>query len=173
VGALERRLAEQDAVVGDDADLVTEDPGEAADQGVAVELLELVEAAAVDHAADDLAHVVRRAGVGRHDVIDRVGRLVRLLDGSGLHPTTVLLDRRQGLDHAAHDRERVGVVVGEVVDHPGRAGMDVAAAEVLGRDDLAGRGLHQRRAAEEDGALVAHDDRLVRHRRDVRPARRA
>ena len=51
--------------------------------------------------------------------------------------------------------------------------MHVAAAEVLGRDDLTGRGLHQRRAAEEDRALVAHDDRLVRHRRHVGPAGRA
>ena len=45
--------------------------------------------------------------------------------------------------------------------------MHVTAAEVLGRDDLTGRGLHQRRAAEEDRALVAHDHRLVGHRRDV------
>ena len=45
--------------------------------------------------------------------------------------------------------------------------MDVAAAEVLGRDDLPGRGLHQGRAAEEDRALVLDDDRLVGHRRDV------
>jgi hypothetical protein len=36
--------------------------------------------------------------------------------------------------------------------------MDVRAAEILGGDDLAGRGLHQRRAGEEDGALVADDD---------------
>ena len=45
--------------------------------------------------------------------------------------------------------------------------MQVAAAEVLGGDDLAGGGLHQRRATQEDGALVAHDDGLVAHRRDV------
>ena len=51
--------------------------------------------------------------------------------------------------------------------------MDIGAAEVLRRDDLAGRGLHQRRAAEKDGALVADDDRLVRHGRDIGAARRA
>ncbi len=45
--------------------------------------------------------------------------------------------------------------------------MHVAAAEVLGGDHLTGRRLHQRRAAEEDRALVAHDHRLVAHRRDV------
>ena len=49
----------------------------------------------------------------------------------------------------------------------GGLGVQVAATELLGRHHLAGRGLHQRRAAEEDGALVAHDHRLVAHRRDV------
>ena len=45
--------------------------------------------------------------------------------------------------------------------------MQVAAAELLGGHHLAGGGLHQRRAAQEDGALVAHDDRLVAHRGNV------
>ena len=45
--------------------------------------------------------------------------------------------------------------------------MHVGAAEFFGGHDLAGRGLHQRRAAEEDRALIAHDDALVRHRRHI------
>ena len=45
--------------------------------------------------------------------------------------------------------------------------VEVAAAEILGRDHLAGRRLHQRRAAEEDRALVADDHALVRHRRHI------
>ena len=51
--------------------------------------------------------------------------------------------------------------------------MDLGAAELLGRHVLAGRGLHQRRAAEEDRAGPADDHRLVAHRRDVRAAGRA
>ena len=51
--------------------------------------------------------------------------------------------------------------------------MDVGAAEGLGVDHFAGRGLHQRRAAEKDGALIADDDRLVRHRRNIGAAGRA
>ena len=51
--------------------------------------------------------------------------------------------------------------------------MQVAAAEILRGHHFAGRGLHQRRAAEEDRALVAHDHRLVAHRRHIRPARGA
>ncbi len=51
--------------------------------------------------------------------------------------------------------------------------MHVAAAERFRVHDFARRGLHQRRAAEKDRALVADDDRLVRHRGHIRAARRA
>ena len=50
--------------------------------------------------------------------------------------------------------QRMRVVVGEVIGDAGDARVHVAAAEVLGVDHLAGGGLHQRRAAEEDRALV-------------------
>ena len=59
------------------------------------------------------------------------------------------------------------VVLGEVVDDAGDARMHVAAAEVLGGNHFAGRRLDQRRAAQEDRALVLDDDRLVAHRRHV------
>ena len=65
--ALQRALREQDAVIGEDADRVAPDPRKAADQGRAVEPLELVELAAVDDAGDDLAHVVGPAHIGRDD----------------------------------------------------------------------------------------------------------
>ena len=45
--------------------------------------------------------------------------------------------------------------------------MHVAAAELLGADLLPGRRLDQRRAAEEDRALLADDHGLVAHRRHV------
>jgi hypothetical protein len=67
----------------------------------------------------------------------------------------------------------MGVVLGEIVGDAREPGVHVAAAEILGRHLLAGRGLHQRRAGEEDRALVAHDDRDVGHRRHVGAARRA
>ena len=67
----------------------------------------------------------------------------------------------------------MGVVVGEMVDDAGGARVDVAPAELLGGDDLPGRGLHQGRPAEEDRALVPHDHRLVAHRRHVGAARGA
>ena len=60
-----------------------------------------------------------------------------------------------------------------MVGHARDPGVHVAAAQLLGRDHLAGRGLHQRRPAEEDRALLLDDDRLVRHRRHVGAAGRA
>ena len=51
--------------------------------------------------------------------------------------------------------------------------VEIAAAEVFGADLLTCRGLHQRRAGEEDRALLADDDRLVAHRRDIGAARGA
>ena len=70
-------------------------------------------------------------------------------------------------DDAAGERQRVRVVGRHVVGDAGLARMHVGAAQVLGRDHLAGRGLHQRRAAEEDGALPFDDDGLVAHRRHI------
>ena len=49
----------------------------------------------------------------------------------------------------------------------------VVARPTAARAYLARGCLHQRRAREEDGALVAHNDGLVRHRRDVSPTRSA
>ena len=59
------------------------------------------------------------------------------------------------------------VVLGEMIDDAALARMEVAAAQFLGADLLARRGLHQRRAGEEDRALVADDHALVAHRRDI------
>ena len=52
---------------------------------------------------------------------------------------------------------------------PENSGVQVSAAEVLCGHHFAGRGLHQRRAAEKYRALVAHDHGLVAHPPHVRP----
>ena len=70
-------------------------------------------------------------------------------------------------DDAAGDVEGVGIVQRVVVGDPGFARVQIRTAEILGRDHFAGRRLHQRRPAEEDRSLPAHDDALVAHRRDV------
>ena len=46
------------------------------------------------------------------------------------------------------------VVLRVVIGDAALARMRIGAAEILGRHDLAGRRLHQRRPAEEDRALI-------------------
>ena len=65
--ALQRRIREQHAVVGDDADRKAVDMGEAANERGAIERLEFVELAAVDEARDDLALVERLLQIGADD----------------------------------------------------------------------------------------------------------
>ena len=73
----------------------------------------------------------------------------------------------------ARQLQGVRIVFGVVVGDAGLAAVHVRAAEGFGIDDLAGGGLHQRRAAEENGALLAHDDGFVAHGRHIGAAGRA
>ena len=79
-----------------------------------------------------------------------------------------------GVAEVSHDlsreRQRVLVVHRVVVGDAGSLRVDVRAAELLGRHVLAGGGLHERRAADEDRARAADDHRLVAHRGDIRAA---
>ena len=86
----QRRLAEQHAVVGQDADRIAVEVREAAHERLAVALLELVELRGVDQARDDLVDVVRLAQVGRDDRVE-VGRVDHRW--SGVEP----VPRRVGL----------------------------------------------------------------------------
>ncbi len=169
--ALSGALREQDAVIGDDPDGIAPDMRPAGDERGAVERLELVELAAVDDAGDDLAYIIGLLPVGTDGAVDLSGIVERRRglaqrNAGGLHGV-------EPADDAARDAEGVAVIERVVVGDAGDAAVHVGAAELLGGHDLAGRRLHQRRAAEEDGALVAHDDALVRHRRDIGAARRA
>ena len=89
----------------------------------------------------------------RHDAVEFVGRILRL-DRRAQRQRHVLLAVEVG-DDVARDRQRVRVVLGEVIGHAGNRRVHVRAAERFGVDHFAGRGLHQRRAAEEDRALFA------------------
>ncbi len=171
VRALLRRLGEEHALVRQDRDRVPLDPREAADERLAVERLELGEARAVDDPRDHLARVelvpvvlrdqavelgrVERGRLGRCD-LPRRGRLVA-----------------EVADDLADERERVLVVDRVVVGDARLPRVHVGAAELLGGHVLPGRGLHERRAADEDRAGAADDDRLVAHRRHVGAAGRA
>ena len=144
---------------------------EAGDERGAVERLELVEPAAVHDPRNDLAHVVGRLPVRRHDAVNLFGIVVRLLRLAQVELRA--LHAVQVAERGARERERVVVVQGVMVGHAGDAGMDVRPAQLLRAHNLAGGGLHQRRAAEEDRALALHDHRLVGHGRHIGPARGA
>ena len=165
VGALQRRLREQDAVVADDADRHPPQPRKSRHQRGAVQRLELVEARAVDQPGDDLANVVLLAQVSRHQPLE-LGAIEQRFLGLGQRHI-VGLRRVQVGDDAPGHRQRVRVIQRIVVGNPGHAGVDVGATQLLGRDHLACRRLHQRRSAEEDRALAAHDHGLVGHGRHV------
>ena len=132
----------------------------------AVERLELVELGAVDDARDHVAHVVGRARIGRHDAVQLVGRIAAARAACAA-PDMTRFTRLRLATMRARDAERMAVVGGVVVGHAGLPAVHVGAAEIFGAHLLAGRRLHQRRPAEEDGALIAHDDALVRHRRHI------
>ena len=137
-------------------DRVAVDVREAAHERRAVELLELRELAAVHEPRDHFAHVPGLAGVCRNQaeqVLRRVQRLDHLAAGELRQLAAVQVG-----DRAARERERVAIVEREVIGDARGARMQLGAAELLGRHDLAGRRLHQRRAAEEDRALPFYDD---------------
>ena len=112
-------LAEQDAGVGEDADRIAVQVGKAGDQRRAEARLELVELRAVDDARDHLAHVVGLAQVVRHQPVELLGGVFRL----GGRPDLELrpLDLIERADDAPRERERVVVVLGEVVGDAGDA----------------------------------------------------
>jgi hypothetical protein len=70
-------------------------------------------------------------------------------------------------DDLPRERECMLVVQRIVVGDARAACVHVRAAELLGRDVLSCRGLHERWPADEDRACASDDDRLVAHRRDV------
>ncbi len=144
---------------------------ESADERRAVQFLEFVEFRGVDDPRDHLAHVVGKAVLARHDAVDVLGRVLRVprFPQRQRYPFLVI----QVGDDLARDRQRVRVVVGEVIGYARDPRVHAAAAQRFGVDDLAGRRLHERRPAQEDRALVAHDDGFVAHRGHVGAAGRA
>ena len=144
---------------------------EAADQRGAVGRLVLVEAAAVDDARDHLAHVELHLDVARNDAVEFLRVVVRRLGVDALDRE--LFAAAELGDDLARDRDRLLFVGCRIVRRPRNLRVHVGAAELLDGHDLAGRGLHQRRSAEEDGAGAAHDHIVFAQRRNIGAARGA
>ena len=144
----------------------------AADERLAVQRLELVEAGAVDDPRDHLARVELRAVVVGNQPVE-LGRVDRRRLGRRDLPGRLGPAPVRVRDDPPRDRERMLVARRVVVGDAGLARVHVGAAELLGGHVLPGRGLHERRAADEDRPGPAHDHRLVAHRRHVGAAGRA
>mmetsp|Transcript_19135 Transcript_19135/g.55562 ORF Transcript_19135/g.55562 Transcript_19135/m.55562 type:complete len:323 (+) Transcript_19135:214-1182(+) len=170
VRGLDGRLAEEHAVVPEDANWVAVDVGKAADQRCAVPRLELVEAGAVDDARDDLEHVHGHRRVLRDETKQLVGVEHGHLRRRHAHERLLGPPAREVLEDGPDLDEALGLGLREVV-HDARDGrVHDAAAELLLVRVLARGGLHQGRAPEVHGAVVLDDHALVTHRGDVRRA---
>ena len=141
------------------------DACEAAHQCGAVHLLELIEFARVNDASDHLAHLERLARIGRDD-----GSEFGRIEGGGLRFLEIVSSTRlsgQRSEDGTRSLDRIFIVLSEVIGDATRSAMQFSAAQFLGTDLLACGGLHQWWTAEEDGALIADDDRLVTHRGNI------
>jgi len=109
-------------------------------------------------------------GVTRHDAVEFMRVVARraLRRRRRLRATPVRF-----ADQPPCHPEGMGIIVGEMVHHARLPRVHVAATECLRVHAFPGSCLHERRSAEEDRALLAHDDGLIAHGRDIRAARRA
>ena len=143
-------------------------PRPAADQGGAVERLELLEVGGIDDAGDDFAHVEGRAQV----LGDQAEQVLRVVLGLleirfGLRPEFAPV--QVGHHFPAH-ANAVHFVTGQVVAQAGNAGVHVGAAQALLVGVLASGHLHQGRAAEKHPGLLRDEDVVVAHAGLIGPA---
>ena len=90
--ALQRGLAEQNAVVGDDANRITEDSRETAHERRAIQRFELIETTAIDDARDHFAHIERLARIDRNDAVELFRIVERLFRRSRLQRDVLACD---------------------------------------------------------------------------------
>ncbi len=165
VRALERAFGKHHPVVGDHAHRLSVQVGKAGHQRGAVAGLELVQARAIHHPCDQLAHLVGLARIGRDDAVQLLRVIARRFRRNRIG---MRRRRRAQVGHdLAQDCDRMRVVFGVVIGHAGNARMHIGPAQFFGTHHFTGGGLDQRRAAQKDGALVLDDHRLLAHRRHV------
>jgi acetyl-CoA acetyltransferase len=163
-------VAEDDAIgVGQDADRVTVQRAPARDKAGAVAGFVLVELRAVEDPGKHFARLERHPQLGRGHASELGGGVVRLPDRARL--AAVLLPVPAG-DDLPTDANGIALVGGEVVAQPAGEGVHGCTAQFLVGGDLAGRHLHEGRAAQEHLALLVKHHRVVAHARDVGAAGR-
>src|ERR1700722_2872300 len=132
---LQRAVAEQDAVIGKNPDLVTVESRKAANQRLAVTWLVFVETAAIHQARDNLTHVELDARVLWNDSVK-----LRRTVGGRLRRN--LVDRRLGDpveagDDVASNGKRMHFGAGKIIAGAGVPGGHGRAAQSLARYSLA------------------------------------
>src|ERR1700736_940128 len=156
---LQRAVAEQDAIIGKNPDLISVESRKAANQRLAVTWLVFVETAAVRQARDNLAHVKLHARVLWNDPVK-----LRRIEGGRLRRNVV--DRRLGdaveaSDDVASNGKRMHFGAGKIIAGAGHAGVHVRAAQFLDRYFLAGRRLHEGWSGQKNRARSPHDNIVV------------
>ena len=131
--------------------------------------LELQKVRAIDQAGDDLAHVIGLALIGGDDthqfllVEQRLGTLQ--CDGRTVPAQLVH-------DFARHANS-MGIVLSQVLTQTRDLGMGLCTTQLIVGAILANGGLDQRRAGQEDTALPAHQNHIVRQTRQIGTTGRA
>src|SRR5271163_1939530 len=111
--ALQRGLGKEHAVVGEDADRLAVDPGEAAHQRRAESRLEFLKLAAVDDAGDHFANAVGLSEIGPDDAVELGGIIERLARLALCRPA--LLAPAEGRHYVPHFADRFQLAPREIV----------------------------------------------------------
>ena len=168
--ALQGRLGQQRAVVGEDGDRLAVDRAKAGHQRISPQRFELVESAAVEQPRNDFARVVGLFGVDRYDAIE-LNRVVTWCAGRQRRHHG-RLGRQAGDDLTQHG-QRLVLVLGQVVADPGDTAVHLRAAQGFAVDYFVDRDLDDGRATQMDAGVTAHHHHFVRQRGNVGAARGA
>ena len=149
-------------LVRDDAAGESADPGVPADDAAPELAAVFVEALRIDDAGEQVAHVVLAAGPAPEDLEEVAPGSGRFAGGDGRRRlASSALDR----GHQPADAIERGRIVGLAeVDRPGDLRVHERAAELLARDLLPDRGLHERRPGEIEPASLGHHKRVAEDR---------
>lgn len=171
MGSFDGGRGKQDAVVGDDADLVAVNGGKAGHKSGTEVTLELGELGAINDTSNDFSNGDRLPQVGGGNteellrVIEGFGKgLGRRLSGSRLCRPIEVANRPPG------ECDGVGIIDGQIVRDTRDGRVHLSTTELLSADDFSSGSLDQRRTSQEDVALLLHNDGLVTHGRDVSTA---
>ncbi|CAI8206587.1 MAG: Uncharacterised protein [SAR116 cluster bacterium] len=132
----------------------------AADQRGTEPRLEFIKIGSINDAGDNLAAVIGGFRIRGHD------RQQLFAIMGWRHRITRFGRCRYGqiTDDLARQRQGVIIILGKIVGNAAQTGMGIPAAQRFGVNILAGCLFDQRRTRQKDGALLRHDNGLVRHR---------